>query len=864
MIKPLRPVLFDRIASDYATELSVRFFGPRALARATATLTRSLSRRYDDITEALGDVSGLEFAAMNDATGAATAKMINGHLTKLSNHNQRGFKEQWHTVFGMDPLVGDDGTLKALLGDTLSTSVNKIKGLNSAHYNELRNVLAIAYTKGLSTPEVSAEISRRFGISRNRARFIAVNEMGNLNAALTEHQQTTNGITHYVWRTSLDERVRPTHISKEGVTFAWNKPPEDTGHPGADYRCRCTAEPTFDDSLFEVIEPEVEPEPVSLGKATKDLRSELGLSQANVAEDLGKSRGWVSGVETGRNPLKDVDAATLRGYYKHKGASPEALDRVFGELEEIEYIPKIKPIIEPIKPQPFTVEVKPGVPDPNIPRGPNGQREILSSDAPEAILRGETFELKERSPGVYFADNDEVAAMVDARLEHFLKTTGLELDESQKLKWSGDRIFKTTLADKAEADLQYRKFLLKYAEDDKAALMLNGSDELVHALYEDGILTRRFIALADDDYLRLNETMRELRAVLSDENFTSPLTEASDIKDLVKIFNFKDKDLGEELLQNLLKPHRNGINLNDPYMVARLKDYDSEIANHTKLLGELTKELEDAGETTEMKIRKYLKDVSSRFSEDLDYNPLHGEFRPDPSWEFDPMAGKNIELDKYDLQSALLTSKDDPDLTGPIDIGRGSNTGVFVPHVTDDYTKAKSAVDEYLRGALRSKGNGKRKVLTIYTEDRAHYNSRLNIINEGTKLGAERKASVLVHEYGHFAEEINPVLGEGSRRYMLKLAIEQDRPMNLIFAGTSERGFLIDGFEDHYSGKVYAMRNNSLKSEDYDHGDLYATEVTSMAVQYLIDGQGGLSKLTKHGNRNLFNWLLSTVAGDFQ
>ena len=36
---------------------------------------------------------------------------------------------------------------------------------------------------------------------------------------------------------------------KDGKTFRWDTPPDDTGHPGEDYGCRCTAEPKLDDLL---------------------------------------------------------------------------------------------------------------------------------------------------------------------------------------------------------------------------------------------------------------------------------------------------------------------------------------------------------------------------------------------------------------------------------------------------------------------------------------------------------------------------------------------------------------------------------------------------------------------------------------
>lgn len=58
-----------------------------------------------------------------------------------------------------------------------------------------------------------------------------------LKAAAGEHPTT-----HYIWRTQGDDKVRASHAANNGKIFAWDNPPE-TGYPGDDYNCRCTAEP---------------------------------------------------------------------------------------------------------------------------------------------------------------------------------------------------------------------------------------------------------------------------------------------------------------------------------------------------------------------------------------------------------------------------------------------------------------------------------------------------------------------------------------------------------------------------------------------------------------------------------------------
>ena len=57
----------------------------------------------------------------------------------------------------------------------------------------------------------------------------------------TEVRQRQIGVERYTWRTSEDERVRPTHIANNGRIFRWDDAPPETGHPGSDVQCRCVA-----------------------------------------------------------------------------------------------------------------------------------------------------------------------------------------------------------------------------------------------------------------------------------------------------------------------------------------------------------------------------------------------------------------------------------------------------------------------------------------------------------------------------------------------------------------------------------------------------------------------------------------------
>ncbi|MCP5105685.1 MAG: hypothetical protein GY950_20020, partial [bacterium] len=45
----------------------------------------------------------------------------------------------------------------------------------------------------------------------------------------------------YIWRTRRDSKVRSVHADREGKLFRWDDPQEG-GHPGEDFGCRCRAE----------------------------------------------------------------------------------------------------------------------------------------------------------------------------------------------------------------------------------------------------------------------------------------------------------------------------------------------------------------------------------------------------------------------------------------------------------------------------------------------------------------------------------------------------------------------------------------------------------------------------------------------
>ena len=70
----------------------------------------------------------------------------------------------------------------------------------------------------------------------------------------SEFRQEDIGIDSYGWLSRRDGDVRDTHLENDGQTFRWGLPPIETGPPGADYNCRCIAEPDLSESLIESLQ----------------------------------------------------------------------------------------------------------------------------------------------------------------------------------------------------------------------------------------------------------------------------------------------------------------------------------------------------------------------------------------------------------------------------------------------------------------------------------------------------------------------------------------------------------------------------------------------------------------------------------
>jgi SPP1 gp7 family putative phage head morphogenesis protein len=165
-------------------------------------------------------------------------------VTRENQYHRRQFINEIKKAIGVDisSIATDDG-IDILLKERVAENVDLIKTIPPQYFERIEKTVLQGIQSGDDFFSIRKDLIKDFNITDNRARLIARDQVSKLNGSLNEFRQQDTGITHYTWRTSEDERVRDSHRDNDGKRFAWADPPSETGHPGNDIQCRCTADP---------------------------------------------------------------------------------------------------------------------------------------------------------------------------------------------------------------------------------------------------------------------------------------------------------------------------------------------------------------------------------------------------------------------------------------------------------------------------------------------------------------------------------------------------------------------------------------------------------------------------------------------
>ncbi len=220
------PVLADPTATPERRDAA-----PRTLAELKAA--------------ALAAVDDVRIAFAKEVDGAAVAELcakVGGQIDAHNHLQQSGLGR----VIGVDIVRTDKHIARELPKWTAENTalIRRTGGLSDKACDEIGKVVRDGFAAGTRHETLSRQIEQRLSVAKSRAVLIARDQTNKLNGQLTADRQVAAGVTHYVWSSARDERVRPSHRDLEGQVIAWaDAPPE--GHPGAPIQCRCVAIPTI-------------------------------------------------------------------------------------------------------------------------------------------------------------------------------------------------------------------------------------------------------------------------------------------------------------------------------------------------------------------------------------------------------------------------------------------------------------------------------------------------------------------------------------------------------------------------------------------------------------------------------------------
>lgn len=127
----------------------------------------------------------------------------------------------------------------------LARQVDLIKSLPLEAAQRVQDLTIKALENSTRADEIKKEIMRSGEVTQSRAVLIARTEVARTSSVLNQARAENVGSEGYIWRTSRDGDVRPSHRQMANVFVKWTDPPTldgMTGHAGCLPNCRCWSE----------------------------------------------------------------------------------------------------------------------------------------------------------------------------------------------------------------------------------------------------------------------------------------------------------------------------------------------------------------------------------------------------------------------------------------------------------------------------------------------------------------------------------------------------------------------------------------------------------------------------------------------
>jgi SPP1 gp7 family putative phage head morphogenesis protein len=176
---------------------------------------------------------------------ARTAKLMLGEVSIADDKSWRELANSLSIGLRQEILNAPTGRV---LRDLLSNQVDLIQSIPRKAAERVHELTLQGLEDSTRATEIAARIRESGPVAESRAMLIARTEVARTASTLTQARAESVGSVAYVWETSKDGAVRPSHRKMQGSVVRWDAPPtldDLTGHAGQLPNCRCWPRPVL-------------------------------------------------------------------------------------------------------------------------------------------------------------------------------------------------------------------------------------------------------------------------------------------------------------------------------------------------------------------------------------------------------------------------------------------------------------------------------------------------------------------------------------------------------------------------------------------------------------------------------------------
>lgn len=213
-------------------------------------------------------ISLLTRSAVHPTGGAASVSTIQSLLEAYAQALQPwATRTAWHMLLSIDDRTRstwrtlsqeisfglkrelESAPTGMLMRDILHQQVMRIQSIPLEAASRLEKLTLKALVSGSRGGEIEEALLSTGEVAKSKAIMLARTSVSTAATSLIEARALHIGSPGYLWRTSRDGAVRPSHRLMEGKFVRWNEPPvldDYQAHAGQFANCRCYPQTVFD------------------------------------------------------------------------------------------------------------------------------------------------------------------------------------------------------------------------------------------------------------------------------------------------------------------------------------------------------------------------------------------------------------------------------------------------------------------------------------------------------------------------------------------------------------------------------------------------------------------------------------------